>query len=91
MTLLPALFSARMARIAPEAGQAFGLWSLVTKFTLAIAAVTVLPLLEARGFVSGGPNTDGALWMLTLLYALVPCALKLLAIGLLASTPLEEE
>jgi GPH family glycoside/pentoside/hexuronide:cation symporter len=91
MTLLPALFSARMARIAPEAGQAFGLWSLVTKFTLAIATVTVLPLLEARGFVSGGPNTDGALWMLTLLYALVPCALKLLAIGLLASTPLEEE
>lgn len=91
MTLLPALFAARMARIAPEAGQAFGLWSLVTKFTLAIAAVTLLPLLEARGFVSGGPNTDGALWTLTLLYALVPCALKLLAIGLLAATPLEEE
>lgn len=91
MTLLPALFAARMARIAPEAGQAFGLWSLVTKFTLAIAAVTLLPLLDARGFVSGGPNTDSALLTLTLLYALVPCALKLLAIGLLAATPLQEE
>lgn len=91
MTLLPALFAARMARIAPEAGQAFGLWSLVTKFTLALAAVTLLPALEAVGFSAAGPNTDAALWRLSALYALVPCVLKLVAIGLLAATPVKEE
>ncbi len=91
LTLLPAIFAARMARIAPEAAQAFGLWSFVSKFTLAFAAVTLLPLLEASGFVSGGENPASALTMLTILYALVPCALKFLAIGLFAMTTLNEE
>ncbi len=91
MTLLPALFARRMARIAPRGGQGFGLWSFVTKFTLAFAAVTLLPLLAAAGFSAGGENSPGALVTLTALYALVPCALKLLAIGLLLATPLREE
>lgn len=91
MTLLPALFATRMARVAPEAGQAFGLWSLVNKFTLAVAAVILLPTLEAGGFRPGGQNDETALWMLTALYALVPCALKLAAIALLATTRLDEE
>lgn len=91
MTLLPALFATRMARVAPEAGQAFGLWSLVNKFTLAVAAVVLLPALEGSGFRPGAENDAAALWMLTVLYALVPCALKLVAIALLATTPLDEE
>lgn len=90
MTLLPAIFATRMARIAPDAGQAFGLWSFVSKFTLAFAAVILLPLLDASGFQAGTANPQNALWMLTALYALVPCALKILAIGLLAVTPLTE-
>ncbi|MEL6168852.1 MAG: MFS transporter [Pseudomonadota bacterium] len=90
MTLLPAIFAARMARIAPNAGQAFGIWSFVSKFTLAFAAITLLPLLEASGFVSGQVNPDAALTTLTILYALLPCALKLIAIALLAATPIEE-
>ncbi len=91
LTLLPAIFATRMARIAPEAAQAFGLWSFVSKFALAFAAVTLLPLLEASGFVSGGENPASALAMLTILYALVPCALKFVAIGLFALTDLKEE
>lgn len=91
LTLLPALFARRMADISPNGGQGFGLWSLVSKFTLALAAASLLPLLETGGFIVGGDNDADALWRLTLLYALVPCVLKLVAIGLLAATKLEEE
>jgi GPH family glycoside/pentoside/hexuronide:cation symporter len=90
MTLLSAIFANHMARIAPNAAQAFGLWSFVSKFTLAFAAVALLPVLEATGFQSGLTNTESSLWMLTVLYALVPCALKLIAVALLAATDLEE-
>ena len=90
MTLLPALFATRMARIAPNAAEAFGLWAFVNKFTLAFAAVTLLPALQAAGFASGTSNPPAALALLTILYALVPCALKLLAIALLATTALKE-
>ncbi|MEX5727681.1 GPH family glycoside/pentoside/hexuronide:cation symporter [Rhodovulum iodosum] len=91
MTLLPAIFAARMAQIAPNAGQAFGLWSFVSKFTLAFAAVTLLPLLDLAGFSAGADNPQTALTMLSVLYALVPCALKLIAIALFAATPLTKE
>lgn len=91
LTILPAMFARRMAKIAPTAGQAFGLWSLMTKFTLAFAAIALLPLLEARGFETGTTNPPEALALLTVLYALVPCALKLVAIGLLAATRIEED
>ena len=90
MTLLPAIFARRLERVAPNAGQAFGLWSFVSKLALAFAAVTLLPTLEASGFASGAGNSPEALRTLTILYALVPCALKLLAIALLATTPVKE-
>jgi GPH family glycoside/pentoside/hexuronide:cation symporter len=92
LTLLPAMFARRMAAISPNGGQGFGLWSLVSKFTLAFAAVTLLPLLERSGFVAGAATEPGqALTMLTVLYALVPSVLKLVAIGLLVATKLENE
>ncbi|MGV6890269.1 MFS transporter [Rhodophyticola sp. SM2404] len=90
LTLLPAIFARRMAQIAPQASEAFGLWNFVSKFTLAFAAVTLLPALDAVGFEAGGTNTDEALNRLTYLYALVPCLLKLVAIALLIATPLPE-
>ncbi|MDU8910685.1 MFS transporter [Aestuariicoccus sp. MJ-SS9] len=91
MTLLPAIFSARMQVVAPNATEGFALWSFVSKFTLAFAAVALLPTLEASGFVSGGGNDAQALWTLSLLYAGVPCVLKLVAIALLAATPISED
>ncbi len=91
LTLLPAIFAARMARISPSAAEGFGLWSFVSKFTLAFAAVTLLPALELAGFDSGSEvNPPAALWLLSLLYAALPCALKLIAIALLATTELKE-
>jgi GPH family glycoside/pentoside/hexuronide:cation symporter len=91
LTLLPALFARRMADIAPSGAQGFGLWSLVSKFTLAIAAAILLPILQNVGFTSGSTdNPELALTTLTQLYALVPCALKLVAIALLLATPMKE-
>jgi GPH family glycoside/pentoside/hexuronide:cation symporter len=91
LTLLPAMFAKRMAAISPNGGQGFGLWTLVNKFTLAFAAVVLLPLLERSGFEAGQTNLpDAALNTLTVLYALVPSLLKLVAIGLLVATKLEE-
>lgn len=88
MTLLPAIFARRLEAIVPEAAEGFGLWSFVSKFTLAFAAVTLLPLLEASGFdpASDAPAPEAALTALTLMYAVLPCALKLIALILLALT-----
>jgi len=91
LTLLPAMFARRMAKVSPSGGQGFGLWSLVNKFTLAFAAVILLPTLELAGFSADAEVLPAsALTMLTVLYALVPSLLKLVAIGLLAATTLED-
>jgi len=90
MTLLPAIFARRVTAISDTGGQAFGLWSFCSKATLAIAAVTMLPALEASGFQVGQSNSPEALYMLSILYALVPCILKILAFLCLFFTKLEE-
>ncbi|WP_050929222.1 MFS transporter [Aestuariivita boseongensis] len=90
LTLLPAMFATRMAEIAPSASEGFGLWSFVSKFTLAFAAAVLLPLLDASGFRAGPENPEEALTLLTWLYAGVPCVLKVLAIILLARTKMKE-
>lgn len=89
--LLPALFARRMEQIAPEAAAGFGLWAFVSKLTLAFAAAVLLPALDLVGFRSGGDNPQAALDLLTYLYALVPCVLKLGAMAVLATTPLQQE
>jgi GPH family glycoside/pentoside/hexuronide:cation symporter len=90
MTLLPAIFAARLAKVAPGSARAFGLWSFATKFTLAVAAGVVLPVLDLVGFQSGPDNTASALFALTALYALLPCVLKCVAIAVFATTPIDE-
>lgn len=87
MTLLPALFATRLARISPGAAEGFGLWSFVSKFTLAFAAVVLLPVLETSGYTPGEANGQHELMMLSLLYGAVPCALKVLAVLLLITAP----
>ena len=90
LTLLSAIFARRMARIVPEAATGFALWAFVSKATLALAAITVLPFLEWQGF-TGPESPPQALLALGLTYALLPCLLKLLAIATLATTPLKSE
>lgn len=91
MTLLPALFATRAAEIAPEAAEGFGLWSFVSKLSLAFAAAVLLPLLDAAGLQSGaGLSPETALSTLTFFYAILPCFLKLAALALLTATSLED-
>ena len=90
MTLIPAVFAQRIAHIGASTTDGFGLWSFVSKFSLAVAAVILLPSLEFAGFRSGQENSAVALGVLTWTYALVPCALKLLAIAVLQRTDLRE-
>ena len=89
MTLLPAIFAGRVAEVSPEAAEGFGLWSFVSNLSLALAAVALLPILEASGFQAGSAAlSDSAKTTLTAMYAVLPCVLKIAALALLAATPL---
>jgi len=88
LTLLPAIFAQRLAQTGTPEAAAFGLWSFVSKLSLALAALTILPVLHYAGFQPGQANPDHALQTLQLIYAGLPCVLKLTAIGLLAATAL---
>lgn len=55
-------------------GSYFGIWNLVTKANLAIAAGLALPVLDALGYTPGEP---GAARSLALVYCLLPCVFKL--------------
>ncbi|WP_435256819.1 MFS transporter [Thioclava sp. FR2] len=91
-TLLPAMFSRRLARLA-QGGEtsAFGMWSFASKLSLALAAAVLLPLLEAKGFASGAANGPDQMALLTLLYAALPCGLKIVALGLVMTFDKVEE
>jgi len=92
LTLLPAMFATRLAKIAPSAAEGFGLWAFVSKLTLAFSAVTLLPILQMSGFISGELiNTPHAIATLVWLYAGLPCALKGVAMAVLAGTSLHED
>ena len=59
-------------------GAYFGWWNFATKLNLALAAGLALPLLDWLGY-SPGTRDPEALRTLGLAYAVLPCALKLLA------------
>ena len=63
-------------------GAYFGWWNFATKLNLALAAGIALPLLGLFGYAPGAQD-EAALQSLTVVYCLLPCALKLLAAGLL--------
>jgi GPH family glycoside/pentoside/hexuronide:cation symporter len=89
LTLLPALFATRLAQTGTPEAAAFGLWSFVSKLSLALAALTILPALDAAGFQPGQSNPEPALQSLALIYAGLPCVLKVIAITLLVRTRLD--
>ncbi len=57
------------------AGAYFGVWTLATKLNLALAAGLALPLLAALGYAPGAADGAGTA-ALALVYAAVPCLLK---------------
>lgn len=76
-------------------GLFFALWGIATKLSFALAAVS-FPILHAVGFDAdafdaAGKSANGpdALFALTLLYAAVPVALKLVAMAMMWNFPLD--
>ena len=57
-------------------GAYFGLWNLVTKMNLALAAGIALPALSLLGYQSKVTTSPQALVYLSAVYALLPCLLK---------------
>jgi len=68
-------------------GVYFGLWQMVEKINLAIAAGIALPLLGFFGYQPGTGQPTGGLLSVT--YALLPCAMKLAAAFVLMVAPLD--
>jgi Na+/melibiose symporter-like transporter len=77
---LPAAIVADLGERHGQAGTCFGVWNLVAKLNLALAAGLSLPLIGALGYV---PGSGSGLSALIFAYALLPLAFKLLAGGLL--------
>lgn len=87
MVVLPAMFSVALTRAGLNASTAFGIWSFAGKAGLALAAFIVLPVLERSGFTPGQSNSVDALATLNISYAIIPCILKLCALGLVLALP----
>lgn len=79
LCLPPALAADHGQRLG-QAGACFGLWNLVSKFNLALAAGIALPLLGAFGYQ---PGCGAGLAALTIAYALLPLPGRLLTAWLL--------
>lgn len=68
-------------------GAYFGLWNLVTKMNLALAAGIALPALAWLGYTPQAGSSAQALTWLAAVYALLPCGLKAVAALALLQTP----
>ncbi len=88
MTLAPAMLA---ARIEADAGRVFAIWTFLQKAALALAAGVALSALALAGYDPSGAVTMDGRSALSVAYAVVPCLLKLVAIGALAILPMEKE
>ena len=74
-----------------RSGLFFALWALAQKAALALAVGLAFPLLALAGFdPAAGQKQESGLVMLALLYAGLPCLLKLGAIALVWRFPIDE-
>ena len=76
------------AEAARSEGAYFGVWNLVTKLNLALAAGISLPLLGALGYAPGAAGALDGGAALSFVYCVLPCALKLAAAAALWVRPL---
>lgn len=86
LALPPAILSQHIHRHQTEhyAATHYALLALLAKLSLAVASAVALPLLGMVGFIPAEENTHTALLLLSGIYALAPCILKLLAAAWLA-------
>ncbi len=72
-----------------RSGVYFALWGLVTKMSLALTVVAVLPLLEWYGFSANRevPSTEAGITLLGFIYGWGPIALKMPAVAMMWHFP----
>jgi GPH family glycoside/pentoside/hexuronide:cation symporter len=80
MTILPAIFAKRLAKIKHDANAGFGIWNFSNKLALALTAGILLPIMEFAGFETQDMRSSLSREVLTMSYAIVPCGLKILAL-----------
>jgi len=76
-SLLADVIDGDEGRAARPDGLYFGMWHLLEKLALALAAGITLPLLQWLGYTPGMPAAAGS--ALSVVYALLPCVIKLSA------------
>ncbi len=83
LTIPPSMLADTIAanKADDSSGAYFGVWTMVTKLNLALAAGVALPTLAWAGYVPDAAN--GKTGVLTVAYCLLPCLLKALALGAL--------
>lgn len=77
-----------------RAGVFFAAWGFFTKLALALAVGIAFPLLSLAGFdaqAAPGENSAQSVLALALLYAALPCLLKMGAVSLMWGFPLDRE
>ncbi|WP_395823940.1 MFS transporter [Collimonas sp.] len=92
LALPPALLAAVIGKAGhsgQKEGAYFGIWNWGTKMNLALAAGIALPMLQFLGYLPGSANHAGV-EALSCAYALLPCALKLLAALMLWRAPVAD-
>ncbi len=85
LVLPPSILADRLQADAREdrAAAHFGVLAFEAKAALALGSAIVLPLLSVIGFVPATENEPAALLALSVAYAVIPCVIKMLALGLL--------
>ncbi len=66
-----------------HSGTHYALLAFIAKASLAVATAITLPALDAAGFKPKDINSDDAFFVLSILYALIPCLIKILSAALL--------
>ena len=87
LALPPALLAGVIGKAGGQESAYFGVWNWGVQMTLALAAGIALPLLGWFGYVPGQQGATGAL---AGAYALLPCAMKLVAAAMLWRAPLRD-
>ena len=65
------------AKAEGSASTYYGVLTLTSKVSLALASVLSFPILEIMGFIPAGKNSENSLMGLSISYALVPCIIKI--------------
>lgn len=90
MVLLPTMLANVLSGHERFSASAFAVWQAISKGALALAAGIVLPYLASHGYDPTTSNDTHATDALMFTYALLPCAIKVLALGCLMLSPLEK-